>query len=88
LSVTSLPIKALPPIIREDVEDFLEAHPRSPAAQLRPRMSMVEDIWLAFIGPEVRRGASGLGWTPRDALEDFNRHFMEPLISSNGSEAH
>ena len=88
LSVTSLPIEALPPIIREDMEDFLGTHPCSSAARLRPRMSMIEDIWLVFIGPEVRRGASGLGWTPRDALEDFNRHFMEPLISSNGSEAH
>jgi len=51
-------------------------------------MSMVEDVWLAFIGQKLRRGASGLGYTPRDALKDFNRHFMEPLISSNGSEAH
>ena len=60
----------------------------STAARLRPRMGMVGDIWLAFIGPEVRRGASGLGGTPRDALKDFNQHFMEPLISRNGSEPH
>jgi hypothetical protein len=51
-------------------------------------MGMVGDIWLAFIGPEVRRGASGLGGTPRAALKDFNQHFMEPLISRNGSEPH
>jgi len=72
-------------MIKEDVEEYLENHPRSPAARLRPRMGMVGDIWLAFIGPELRRGASGLGETPQDALTDFNRHFMEPLISSNGS---
>jgi hypothetical protein len=83
--MTSLPIEQLPPLIREDVEDFLETHPRSPAARLRPRMGLVEDIWLAFIGPKLRTGASGLGRTPRDALEDFNRHFVEPLIFSNGS---
>jgi hypothetical protein len=86
LGMTSLAIEELPPVIKEDVEDFLENHPRSPAARLRPRMGMVGDIWLAFIGPEVRRGASGLGETPRDALKDFNQHFMEPLISRNGSE--
>jgi hypothetical protein len=86
LDVTSLEIEELPPVIKEDVEDFLETHPRSPAAQLRPRIGMVGDIWLAFIGPKLRPGASGLGQTPRDALEDFNRHFMEPIISSNGSE--
>jgi hypothetical protein len=84
--MTSLPIEELPPMIREDVEDFLETHPRSPAARLRPRMGLVEDIWLAFVGPKLRTGASGLGSTPRDALEDFNRHFMEPLHSGNGSK--
>ena len=84
--MVSLQIEELPPVIREDVEDFLETHPGSPVAQLRPRMGMVDDIWLAFVGPKLRPGASGLGPTPLDALEDFNRHFMEPLISRNGSE--
>jgi hypothetical protein len=84
--MTSLAIEELPPVIKMDVEEFLENHPRSPAARLRPRMGMVGDIWLAFIGAEVRKGAGGLGHTPRDALRDFNRHFMEPVISSNGSE--
>jgi hypothetical protein len=84
--VVSLATEDLPAVIKEDVEDFLEDHPRSPVARLRPRMGMVGDIWLAFVGSDVRRGASGLGQTPRDALKDFNRHFMEPLISRNGSE--
>jgi hypothetical protein len=87
LGVVSLQIEQLPAIIREDVEDFLETHPRSPAAQLRPKFGVVGNVWLAYIGPKLRRGASGLGKTPRDALEDFNRRFMKPLISRNGSEA-
>jgi hypothetical protein len=86
LDVTSLAIEELPSVIKEDVEDYLKNHPRSPAARLRPRMGMIGDTWLAFIGPEVRQGASGLGETPRAALKDFNQHFMEPLISRNGSE--
>ena len=86
--MVSLAIEELPSVIKEDVEEYLENHPRSPAARLRPRMGMIRDTWLAFIGTEVRRGASGLGETPRDALNDFNRHFMEPLISRNGSEPH
>jgi len=88
IDVTSLAIEELPAVIKEDVEDYLENHPRTPAARLRPRMGMVGDLWLCFIGPKLRTGTSGLGQTPRDALEDFNRHFMEPLISSNGSEPH
>ena len=86
--MVSLAIEELPDVIKADVEDFLENHPGSPAARLRPRMGMVGDIWLAFIGSELRRGASGLGNTPRNALKDFNRHFMEPIISRNGSEPH
>ena len=86
LNVFSLQIDELPPIIREEVEDFLERHPRSPAAQLRPKLGVVGSVWLAYIGPKLQRGASGLGQTPRDALEDFNLRFMEPLISRNGSE--
>jgi hypothetical protein len=84
--VTSLAIEELPAVIKEDVEDFLENHPRSPAARLRPRIGMVGDVWLAFIGSKLRAGASGLGPTPRDALKDFNLHFMEPVISRNGSD--
>jgi hypothetical protein len=84
--VISLAIEELPAVVKKDVEDFLRMHPRSPAARLRPRMGMVGDVWLAFIGSKLRRGASGLGQTPLDALDDFNRHFMEPLVSSNGSE--
>jgi len=88
LNVVYVQIEELPPIIREDVEDFLDTHPRSPAAQLRPKLGVVGSIWLAYIGHKLQRGASGLGQTPRDALEDFNRRFMEPLISRNGSEQH
>jgi hypothetical protein len=86
--MVALQIEELPHVIREDVEDFLETHPRSPAAQLRPKLGVVGAVWLAYIGPKLRRGASGLGQTPRDALEDFNRRFMEPLTSRNGSEPH
>ena len=82
--MTSLAIEELPAVVKADVETFLGDHP--PATQLRPRMGMVGYIWLAFLGPELRPGASGLGPIRCDALEDFNRHFMEPLISRNGSE--
>ncbi|HEY2681107.1 MAG TPA: hypothetical protein VGI59_07260 [Candidatus Udaeobacter sp.] len=84
--MTSLAIEELPALVKADVEAFLEEHPRSPAARLRPRMGMVGDTWLVFIGRKLRPGASGLGATPCAALEDFNRHFMEPIISRNGSK--
>ena len=85
LNVISLQIEELPPVAREDVEHFLEMHPRSPAAQLRPKFGVVGSVWLAYIGPKLRRASSGLGNTPRHALEDFNLRFMELLISRNRS---
>lgn len=81
----AIPIEQLPHMIKEDVESYLECHPRSPAAKLRPRMGLEGDIWLAFIGTDLRPGASGVGRSPLDALEDFNLHFMEPIISRNGA---
>lgn len=78
-------IEELPHEIKEHVEEYLDAHPTSPAARLRPKIGMSGELWFAFIGSEVREGNSGLGSSPRAALEDFNRHFMEPLISRNGS---
>ena len=86
--MTSLTIEELPHPIRADVEDYLRRHPRSPAARLRPKIGMAGDLWLVFIGPELHEGTSGLGQTPRDALEDFNLRFVEPLFSRNGSEPH
>ena len=83
--MVSLQIQELPPVVREDLEDFLEMHPRSPAAQLRPKLGVVGSVWLAYIGPKLQRASSGLGTTPRHALEDFNLRFMQLLISRSGS---
>jgi hypothetical protein len=47
---------------------------------------MVGDIWLAVVGSKLRKGNTGLGDSPIGALEDFNRNFLEPIVSRNGSE--
>jgi len=83
LNVVAVEIEELPPAIRKDVEDFLDTHPRSPAAQLRPKFGVVGSVWLAYIGPKLQRGCTGLGPTPREALEEFNLRFMQRLISRN-----
>lgn len=80
-------IEQLPRNLKEDVEQYLEEHPTSPAARLRPQMAVKRNVWLAFIGPQLQEGAAGIGDSPCEALEDFNRHFMEPLLSRNGHES-
>jgi hypothetical protein len=82
----ALPIELLPPAIKEDIDDFLEMHPGSPAARLRPKIGMVGNVWLAIVGSKLRKGNSGFGDSPIGALEDFNRNFLEPIVSQNGSE--
>jgi hypothetical protein len=64
VSVTALRIEDLPEMIKDEVEEFLEIHPRSPAARLRPRIGMAGEFWLAFIGSEVREETTGIGGTP------------------------
>ena len=87
-SVNMVPFKIdqLPRNLKEDVEQYLEQNPQSPAARLRPNIVITRNIWLAFVGPELREEAAGAGTSPCEALEDFNRHFMEPLISRNGHD--
>jgi len=65
-------IEQLPLNLKEEVEQFLTEHPRSPAARLRPDMGVARNMWLAFIGPDLEEGNAGVGHTPREALEDFN----------------
>jgi len=72
--VTSLAIEELPIAIKEDVEDFLESHPKSPAARLRPRMGLVEDIWLALSGQSCEQ-----------APVDWDRHPVTHWRISTGT---
>ena len=86
LTVVSIAIEELPVVIKKDVEDYLEKHPRSPAAQLRPRMGMVDDVWLAFIGPKLRPGAAA--WDRRLTTRwkistgtSWNHSFLETVLN-------
>jgi len=74
-------IEQLPRTLREDVERYLEAHPWSPAARLRPQIGLADGVWFAFTGQELRDGGVGVGSSPRDALEDFGRHFRGEATS-------
>jgi hypothetical protein len=66
----------LPPSLRQDVERYMERHPGSPAVRLRPEMGMAQNVWIAFIEPRLRReGGIGVGKTPAEALERFDRNF-------------
>jgi hypothetical protein len=41
-------------------------------------MGMAQNVWIAFIKPRLRReGGIGVGKTPAEALEKFDRNFIE-----------
>ena len=80
-------IEQLPTNVRLEVERFLSENPDSPAAQLRPQLASLRDLWMAFVGPEMQDQDTGFGFTPCEALADFNRRFFEPLFSRNGHES-
>ena len=84
LGMVPFKIEQLPWNLKEEVEQFLAEHPLSPASRLRPALGVARNVWLAYVGPDLQEGTAGMGNTPCEALEDFNRHFMEPLISRNG----
>ena len=73
-------MEQLPQDLKWQVEKFLDARPASPAARFRPDLLAMRNRWLAFLGPTLREGATGIGATPCDALADFNRHFQDSAL--------
>jgi hypothetical protein len=51
---------------------------------IAPRARSSAQCLAGLRRPGLQEGTAGVGNTPCEALEDFNRHFMEPLISRNG----
>jgi hypothetical protein len=84
--MVSLAIEELPAVIKEDVEDFLENHPRSPAARLRPRMGMVGDTCWRLSDLKCDRAPAA--WEKRRAMHleiststSWNRSFLETVLN-------
>ena len=80
-------VEQLPIPIKHEVQQVLRENPASPAAKFQPTIVMMVDSWLVFVGPGLYEAAAGIGQTPRQALEDFNRRFLEPIHSNNGHDS-
>ncbi|MBA3385466.1 MAG: hypothetical protein H0T95_02385 [Chthoniobacterales bacterium] len=70
-----VPIESLPATQRKEVEEYLRAHPLSPAGRLRPRIGRHGENWIALLGPSLADGKVGFGSSPTNALQAFNRGF-------------
>jgi len=67
------------PTAKERMELYYLAHPSSPSAVRRPRVSMRGDLWVALLGPTVEKGVVGIGRTVEAALRAFDAQYFNLL---------
>ena len=63
-------------------ELYYMAHPGSPSAVRRPRLSMRGKVWTALLGSNLRDGIAGFGATVEAALKDFDARYLQALRQS------
>jgi hypothetical protein len=65
--------------VKQRMELYYLAHPGSPSAVRRPRLSMRGRVWTALLGSNLRDGIAGFGPTVEAALKDFDTQYLRAL---------
>ena len=65
--------------VRDTIELYHRAHPRSPAAVRRPQLIRKGIVWIALLGPNVEEGIVGFGATIETALRAFDKQYLNAL---------
>src|SRR5437588_5275073 len=63
----------------ERMEIYCAAHPGSPSAARRPRLSHRSQLWVALLGPSVEEGIVGIGPTVETARRAFDAQYLAGL---------
>src|SRR5436305_6691214 len=63
----------------EQMELYCVAHPGSPSAVRRPRLSFRSELWIALLGPSIEEGIVGIGSTIAAALRAFDTQYLAGL---------
>jgi hypothetical protein len=58
-----------------EMERYCAAHPGSPAAVRRPRLSIRGRTFVALLGPTIEEGIAGFGDSVRAALRAFDAQY-------------
>jgi hypothetical protein len=66
-------------VASEEMQSYCLAHPRSPSAVRRPRLSSRGDLWIALLGPSVEKGIVGIGPSVEAALRAFDTQYLNFL---------
>jgi hypothetical protein len=67
------------PAAQERAELYFIAHPRSPAAVRRPKISVRSGVWIALLGRNIEEGIVGLGASVEAALRAFDAQYLAGL---------
>jgi hypothetical protein len=67
------------PVASEEMQSYRLAHPGSPSAVRRPRLSIRGDLWIAILGPSVEKGIVGIGPSVEAALRAFDTQYLDFL---------
>jgi hypothetical protein len=65
----------------QEMERYYAAHPGSPAAVRRPRLSLRGRTFVALLGPAIEEGIAGFGDSVQAALRAFDAQYSRALIS-------
>jgi hypothetical protein len=72
----------------QEMERYCAAHPGSPAAVRRPRLSIRGCTFVALLGPSIEEGIAGFGDSVRAALRAFDAQYSRSLTqTSNQSKS-
>ena len=63
----------------EEMEHYCTAHPGSPAAVRRPRLSIRGRTFVALLGPAIEEGIAGFGDSVQAALRAFDAQYSRAL---------
>ncbi len=63
----------------EQMERYCVAHPGSPSAVRRPRLSFRSELWIALLGPSIEEGIVGIGPSVAAALRAFDAQYLAGL---------
>ena len=58
---------------------YYAAHPRSPSAVRRPKLTVQTGTWIALLGQSVEEGIVGLGNSVEAALRAFDLQYLNSL---------
>ena len=64
---------------KEHAELYFAAHPGSPSAVRRPKLSLRSGTWVALLGSTIEDGIAGVGSTVETAFRAFDAQYLAVL---------